>query len=76
VKEIGATARYVTPELDQGPIIAQKSTSIEHLGPCPTPGQLVAEGRMIEAGVLVRAVRWHCEGGLLRHRGRTVRINR
>lgn len=76
MKEIGATAHYATAELDQGPIIAQKSVNIEHLGPCPTPAQLVTEGRTTEASVLVTALTRHCQGELLRYRGRTVRISK
>lgn len=75
MKEIGATAHYVTPELDQGPIIAQTSSSIEHLGPRPTPAELAAEGRMNEVRVLVTALTRHCRGELLRYRGGTVRIS-
>lgn len=75
VKEIGATAHYVTPELDEGPIIAQTSSNVEHLGPCPTPGELAVEGRMNEVRVLVTALERHCRGELLRYRGGTVRIS-
>ncbi|MEU7480512.1 formyltransferase family protein [Lentzea sp. NPDC042327] len=75
VTEIGATSHYVTPELDQGPIIAQRSTTIEHLAPCPTPAQLATEGRSLEASVLVTAVTRHCQGELLRYRNRVVRIS-
>lgn len=58
VKIIGATAHYITPELDEGPIIEQDIESINHK---ETPDILKNKGRDIESRVLGRAVRWHAE---------------
>jgi formyltetrahydrofolate deformylase len=58
VKLIGATAHYVTADLDEGPIIEQDVTRVDH---AHTPEQLVAIGRDIESQVLARAVTWHLE---------------
>jgi formyltetrahydrofolate deformylase len=58
VKLIGATAHYVTPELDEGPIIEQDVRRVTH---AHTPAQLVEIGRDVESVVLARAVRWHVE---------------
>lgn len=58
VKLIGATAHYVTPDLDEGPIIEQDVERISH---CDTPDDLVRKGRDIERRVLARAVRHHLE---------------
>lgn len=58
VKLIGATAHYVTPELDEGPIIEQDVQRVTH---AHTPRQLVEIGRDIECRVLARALRWHLE---------------
>ena len=69
VKIIGATAHYVTPELDAGPIIEQdvaRVTHSDHLS------DLVAVGRDIERAVLARAVRWHLEDRVLVFANRTV----
>ena len=59
VKIIGATAHYVTADLDEGPIISQ---DVEHISHLDTPDDLVRKGRDIERRVLARAVRWHLEG--------------
>ncbi|QDN85766.1 formyltetrahydrofolate deformylase [Streptomyces sp. RLB3-6] len=67
VKLIGATAHYVTGDLDEGPIIAQDVEQVSHRD---TPDQLVRKGRDIERRVLARAVRYHIEGRVLRN-GRT-----
>jgi formyltetrahydrofolate deformylase len=58
VKLIGATAHYVTPDLDEGPIIEQDVARVDHGF---TVDELVATGRDVESRVLSRAVRWHSE---------------
>jgi len=58
VKIIGATAHYVTEDLDEGPIIAQ---DVEHVSHADSPDDLVRKGRDIERRVLARAVYWHLE---------------
>jgi formyltetrahydrofolate deformylase len=58
VKLIGATAHYVTAELDEGPIISQDVTPVNH---ADTPASMVTAGRDIERLVLSRAVRAHVE---------------
>lgn len=58
VKLIGATAHYVTADLDEGPIIEQSVERVDH---AKTPRQLVAIGRDVEARTLARAVQLHCE---------------
>jgi formyltetrahydrofolate deformylase len=58
VKLIGATAHYVTMELDDGPIIEQDVRRVTH---ATTIEDLIAEGREVESRVLARAVRWHAE---------------
>ena len=69
VKLIGATAHYVTAELDEGPIIEQEVQRVDH---AHAPDDLVAVGRDVEATVLSRAVRWHVEHRVLRNGDRTV----
>lgn len=69
VKLIGATAHYVTPELDEGPIIEQDVRRVTH---AHTPKQLVEIGRDIECTVLARAVRWHLERRIQIDGGKTV----
>jgi formyltetrahydrofolate deformylase len=69
VKLVGATAHYVTGELDEGPIIEQDVTRVDHTH---SPEQLVAAGRDVEAAVLSRAVRWHSQTRVLMHGNRTV----
>mgnify|MGYP001812971362 CR=1 FL=1 len=56
VKLIGATAHYVTTDLDEGPIIEQDVERVDHT---LTPAHLIEQGRDIEARVLSRAVKWH-----------------
>lgn len=73
VKLIGATAHYVTAELDEGPIIEQ---SVERVNHACTPTELVEMGRDIEALVLQRAVRWHAEHRVLLNGGKTVVFTR
>jgi formyltetrahydrofolate deformylase len=58
VKLIGATAHYVTADLDEGPIIEQDVIRVDH---AHDASQLAAAGRDVEAQVLSRAVRWHSE---------------
>lgn len=69
VKFIGATAHYVTADLDEGPIIEQEMLRVDHsLG----PEQLAARGREAETRALARAVRWHTENRVVIHGSRTV----
>jgi len=69
VKLVGATAHYVTADLDEGPIIEQDVTRVDHTH---NPEQLVAAGRDVEAAVLARAVRWHSQTRVLLNGNRTV----
>jgi formyltetrahydrofolate deformylase len=69
VKVIGATAHYVTADLDEGPIIEQDVERISHRD---TPANLVRKGRDIERRVLARAVRWHIEDRVLLNGRKTV----
>jgi formyltetrahydrofolate deformylase len=69
VKLIGATAHYVTADLDEGPIIEQE---VERVGHWVTPEQLVAVGRDVECQALARAVQWHSEHRVLLNGRRTV----
>ncbi|MFK7957307.1 MAG: formyltetrahydrofolate deformylase [Lysobacterales bacterium] len=69
VKLIGATAHYATPELDEGPIIEQDVTRVNH---AQTPAQLVAMGREIETRVLSRAVRYQAEHRVMLNDDKTV----
>lgn len=72
VKLIGATAHYVTSDLDEGPIIEQAVERVSHAHP---PEQLVEIGRDIEAVVLQRAVRWHAEYRVSLNGNKTVVFN-
>ena len=69
VKVIGATAHYVTGDLDEGPIIEQDVERISHRD---TEADLVRKGRDIERRVLARAVRWHLEDRVLLNGCKTV----
>lgn len=69
VKMIGATAHYVTADLDEGPIIHQDVEAITH---ADSPGDLVRKGRDIERRVLAEAVRLHLEERVLLTGNRTV----
>ena len=69
VKLIGATAHYVTSDLDEGPIIEQDVERISHRD---TPDDLVRKGRDIERRVLARAVRMHLEDRVFLNDGKTV----
>ncbi len=72
VKLIGATAHYVTSDLDEGPIIEQDVERISHRD---TPDDLVRKGRDIERRVLARAVRQHLEDRVLLNGRKTVVFN-
>jgi formyltetrahydrofolate deformylase len=69
VKLIGATAHYVTEDLDAGPIIEQGVERVDH---GDTPEDLVRIGRSIERHVLARAVAWHVQDRILLQGNRTV----
>ena len=69
VKFIGATAHYVTADLDEGPIIEQEMLRVDH---ALTPEQLAARGREAETRALAHAVRWHTENRVVVHGSRTV----
>lgn len=69
VKLIGATAHFVTPELDEGPIIEQDVRRVSH---SVTADEMVAIGREIEASVLSRAVRWQAEHRIFQNGSKTV----
>jgi formyltetrahydrofolate deformylase len=69
VKYVGATAHYVTPDLDEGPIIEQEVLRVDHTF---DPRALTAVGRDAEAIALSRAVRWHCEHRVLPNGNGTV----
>jgi formyltetrahydrofolate deformylase len=69
VKLIGATAHYVSPELDEGPIIEQEVVRVDHtLG----PDELTAIGREVECLALAHAVQWHVDRRVLLNGNRTV----
>lgn len=69
VKIIGATAHYITSDLDQGPIIEQDVARVSHR---ETVEDMVRKGRDLERVVLARAVRLHLEDRLLVHGNKTV----
>jgi formyltetrahydrofolate deformylase len=69
VKFIGATAHYVTADLDEGPIIEQELLRVDH---SLTPDELAARGREAERIALARAVRWHTENRIAISGHRTV----
>jgi formyltetrahydrofolate deformylase len=69
VKIVGATAHYVTADLDEGPIIEQDVMRVDHTY---DQDALVAAGRDVEAQVLSRAVRWHSQSRVLLNGSRTV----
>lgn len=69
VKMIGATAHYVTADLDEGPIIHQDIEAISH---ADSPEDLVRKGRDIERRVLARAVQYHLEDRVLINGNKTV----
>ncbi|MDE2121470.1 MAG: formyltetrahydrofolate deformylase [Betaproteobacteria bacterium] len=69
VKLIGATAHYVTADLDEGPIIEQDVQRVDH---SLDAAELTAAGQDVENQVLARAVRWHVEHRILRNGHKTV----
>jgi formyltetrahydrofolate deformylase len=69
VKLIGATAHYVTEELDAGPIIEQDVTRVTHEDDA---ARLARRGADIERAVFARAVQWHCDDRVLLHGNTTV----
>jgi len=69
VKLIGATAHYVTADLDEGPIIEQDVERVDHT---PTPESLTAMGADVERRALAKAVRWHAEHRVLLDGHRTI----
>jgi formyltetrahydrofolate deformylase len=69
VKVVGATAHYVTPDLDEGPIIEQEVIRVDHT---QDADQLAVAGRDAECLALARAVQWHVERRVLLNGTRTV----
>lgn len=69
VKLIGATAHYVTEDLDEGPIIEQDVARVDH---AMSADDCAAVGRDVECAVLARAVKWHVEHRILLNGNRTV----
>lgn len=72
VKIIGATAHYVTPDLDEGPIIEQEVARVKHSDDAE---ELVRIGRGLESAVLARAVRWHAEHRVFLNQDKTIVFN-
>jgi formyltetrahydrofolate deformylase len=69
VKLMGATGHYVTADLDEGPIIAQDVSMVDH---ADTIDDLIAQGQETESRVLTRAVKAHCEHRVMLNGNRTV----
>ena len=69
VKLIGATAHYVTEDLDEGPIIEQDVVRVDHTH---TVADLVRLGADVERAVLSRAVQWHCQDRVIRLENETI----
>jgi len=69
VKVIGASAHYVTPDLDEGPIIAQVTEGIDHTF---SPADMIELGRHLEGTALLRAVKAHAEHRIFINAGKTV----
>ena len=69
VKLMGATAHYVTADLDEGPIIEQDVARVDH---AMSLEDCVSIGRDVECAVLARAVKWHAEHRILLNGNRTV----
>lgn len=69
VKLVGATAHYVTEDLDEGPIIEQDVIRVSHE---ESVTELTRRGADVERQVLARAVLWHCEDRVIRHGNRTI----
>ncbi|SOC56825.1 formyltetrahydrofolate deformylase [Ornithinimicrobium cerasi] len=72
VKVIGATAHYVTADLDEGPIIEQDFRRVDHR---LTPEQLAQQGQELEAAAFSRAIGWHAEHRVVLRGGRTIVFN-
>jgi len=72
VKLIGATAHYVTEDLDEGPIIEQDVVRVTH---ADTAATLQRRGADVERAVLSRAVTWHAEDRVIRHGNHTIVFN-
>jgi len=72
VKIIGATAHFVTRELDEGPIIEQDVTQVSH---ATTPDELISIGRDIERRVLSKAVKLFAEDRIFQTKNRTIIFN-
>jgi formyltetrahydrofolate deformylase len=72
VKLIGATAHYVTGDLDEGPIIEQEVIRVDH---ARSAEQFVAMGRDVEGRTLAQAVQWHAEHRVLLDGNRTIVFN-
>ena len=69
VKLIGATAHYVTEDLDEGPIIEQDVVRVSH---ADSIAELKRRGADVERAVLSRAVQWHSEDRVIRHENHTI----
>ncbi len=69
MKIIGATAHYVTKDLDEGPIIEQ---SVERVNHRDTIEEIIRKGNTIESNVLSKAVRWHAEKKILLNTTKTI----
>jgi formyltetrahydrofolate deformylase len=69
VKLIGATAHYVTKDLDEGPIIEQDVIRVSHRESTP---ELMRSGADVERSVLSRAVTWHCQDKVMRDGNTTI----
>lgn len=69
VKLVGATAHYVTADLDEGPIIEQDVVRVSHVD---TAADLQRRGADVERAVLARAVTWHCQDRVIRHGRETI----
>ena len=69
VKLVGATAHYVTKDLDEGPIIEQDVVRVDHRHDIE---DLVRLGADVERAVLSRAVSWHCQDRIIRYGNQTV----
>ena len=69
VKMVGATAHYVTPDLDEGPIITQDVSIVDH---ADTADDLIAQGQDTESRVLSRAVKLHLEHRVMLNGNRTI----
>lgn len=69
VKLIGATSHYVTKDLDEGPIIEQDVTRVNH---SMNAADLQTRGAYVERAVLARAVQWHAEDRVIQHGNHTI----